>query len=109
MTYWVEDYTELDVEGVASYVAASNHSVVFWHDGILWQTFDVKNWAVRQDGEWHYMERVAWVLYARMPKFAAEVRSSENVPVRVINMDKSTEGPMIVALVKGNPVWKGQV
>lgn len=96
---------KLSLDDLISMMSTLESGTAYWADGVLFASFamtDSEELAKKEIAGETYVDKV---VFARHENFSKTIKSSTNLEIGVINVQKSRLYRDLVAWLRGQPVW----
>ena len=101
----VRDMIKLDLDDLIGMMSSLEAAHAYWADGVLFASFamtESEELAKKEMQDEMYLDKIIFAVYESHTK---TVKSTTNLEIRVLNMQKSSLYRDLVAWLKTQPIW----
>ena len=102
---YVRDVIKLDLDDLIGMMSSLEAASAYWADGVLFASFamtESEELAKKEMQNEMYLDKIVFAKYERYTK---TVKSSTNLEIGVLNMQKSRLYQDLISWLKSQPVW----
>ena len=102
---YVRDMIKLSLDDLIGMMSSMEAASAYWIDGVLFASFamsESEELAKKEMQNEMYLDKI---VFAKYEKFTKTVKSSTNLEIGVLNMEKSQLYIDLIAWLKTQPVW----
>ena len=102
---YVRDMIKLNLDDLIGMMSSLDAANAYWVDGVLFASFamtESEELAKKEMQNEMYLDKI---VFAKYEKFTKTVKSSTNLEIGVLNMEKSQLYIDLIAWLKTQPVW----
>lgn len=102
---YVRDMIKLSLDDLIGMMSSLEAASAYWIDGVLFASFamtESEELAKKEMGNEMYLDRI---VFAKYEKYTKTAKSSTNLEIGVLNMQKSKLYTDLIAWLKTQPIW----
>ena len=102
---YVRDMIKLNLDDLISMLSSLESASAYWIDGVLFASFamtESEELAKKEMQNEMYLDKI---VFAKYEKYTKIVKSSTNLEIGVLNMEKSKLYIDLIAWLKTQPIW----
>ena len=102
---FVRDMVKLDLDDLISMMSSLESASAYWADGVLFASFamtESEELAKKEMQNEMYLDKV---IFTACGKYSRTVKSSTNLEIGVLNVQKSRLYRDLIAWIKTQPIW----
>ncbi len=102
---YVRDMIKLSLDNLIGMMSSLEAATAYWVDGVLFASFamtESEELAKKEMQNEMYLDKI---IFARYEKYTKTVKSSTNLEIGILNMQKSSLYKDLIAWIKMQPIW----
>ena len=103
---YVRDMVKLSIDDLIGMMSSMESTNAYWVDGVLFASFamtESEELAKKEMQNEMYLDKI---IFAKYDKYTKTVKSSTNLEIGILNMEKSQVYKELISWLKSQPIWE---